>query len=255
MGVSSERSIARAIVRTLARHGAQFAFTYHNPDRAKRVYRLAESVASNIVMHCDVADMNSVESVFGKLKRAWGTLDFVVHSIAFADRDELRGRYIDTSSDNFGNALNVSCYSFTAVCRCASELLPTGGSLLTLSYYGAEKVIPNYNVMGVAKAALETSVRYLAADLGSANIRVNAISAGPVRTAAAAGIGDFRLILKWMEYNAPLRRNVRIDEIGNASLYLLSDLGSGVTGEILHVDCGYHVVGIKVPEAPDITKV
>ena len=255
MGLSGERSLAWAIIRALSWHGAEIALTYRNPLRAKRIIPLAESVGSKFVVQCDVSDTDALQAVFDELQRAWGNLDFVVHAIAYADKNGLRGRYVDTTAEAFATALNVSCFSFTAICQRAVKLMPNGGSLLTLTYYGAEKVIPNYNVMGVAKAALETSVRYLSVDLGSANVRVNALSAGPVRTLASAGIRDFRLMLKWMEGTAPLRRNVRVDEIGNAGLYLLSDLSSGVTGEVHHVDCGYHTVGIKPPEAPDVSKV
>lgn len=254
MGVSGRRSIAWAIARTLAEHGAEFAFSYRSERRANRVIPLIESVNSSLIARCDVSDPRSLDALFDQLAKSWGSLDFVVHSIAFANKDQLKGRYLETTAETFAEAMNVSCYSFTAVCQRAARLMPNGGSLLTLSYYGAEKVIPNYNVMGIAKAALETSVRYLAADLGAGRVRVNAISAGPVKTLAAAGITDFRLMLKWMERNAPLRRNVGPDEIGAAALYLLSDLGSGVTGEIHHVDCGYHTIGIKAPEAEDISR-
>ncbi len=255
MGVANERSIAWGIARTLARHGAELAFTYQDEAFAKRVKPLAESVGSTLVLKCDVSDTGTLDAVFERIGATWGGLDFVVHAIAFSDRKQLKGRYVDTSSDNFTMSLNISCYSFTAVCQRAEKLMPDGGSLLTLTYYGAEKVMPHYNVMGIAKAALEASVRYLAVDLGNVNVRVNAISAGPVKTLAASGIGDFRYILKWNEYNAPLKRTISTDEIGNAALYLLSDLGSGVTGEIHHVDCGYNVVGMKSVDAPDISTV
>ncbi|MFQ5955474.1 MAG: enoyl-ACP reductase FabI [Kiloniellales bacterium] len=255
MGVANERSLAWGIARALAKHDAELAFTYQDETLAKRVIPLAESAGSRFVVQCDVSDIHSLDAVFDELARAWGSLDFVVHAIAYADRGQLKGRYIDTTPDNFAMSLNISCYSFTAVCQRAEKLMPNGGSLLTLTYYGAEKVMPHYNVMGVAKAALEASVRYLAVDLGANNVRVNAISAGPVRTLAASGIGDFRYILKWNEYNAPLKRTISTDEVGNAALYLLGDLGSAVTGEVHHVDCGYHVVGMKAVDAPDISTV
>ena len=255
MGVANERSIAWGIARAAAAHGADLAFTYQNDALAKRVGPLAESVGSRFILQCDVADPKSLDEVFSALEERWGTLDFVVHAIAFSDKDELKGRYVDTSPDNFAMTMNISCYSFTAVCQRASRLMPDGGSLLTLTYAGAERVMPHYNVMGVAKAALEASVRYLAVDFGNDNIRVNAISAGPIKTLAASGIGDFRYILKWNELNAPLKRNVTIDDVGGAGVYLLSDLSSGVTGEVHHVDCGYHVVGMKAADAPDIATV
>ncbi len=255
MGVANDRSIAWGIARTLAQHGAELAFTYQVEALGKRVGPLAESVGSDIVVRCDVSDTETLDAAFEVLGSRWDSLDFVVHAIAFSDREQLKGRYVDTTPENFAMTLDISCYSFTAVCQRAEKLMPNGGALLTLTYYGAEKVIPHYNVMGVAKAALEASVRYLAADLGRNNVRVNAISAGPVKTLAAVGIGDFRYIMKWNEYNSPLRRTVRTDEVGNAALYLLSDLGSAVTGEVHHVDCGYHVVGMKSPDAPDISTV
>ena len=255
MGVANERSIAWGIARAAASHGADLAFTYQNDALAKRVGPLAESAGSSFLLQCDVADPKSLDDVFSALEERWGTLDFVVHAIAFSDKGELKGRYVDTSLDNFAMTMNISCYSFTAVCRRASRLMPDGGSLLTLTYAGAERVMPHYNVMGVAKAALEASVKYLAADFGNDNIRVNAVSAGPIKTLAASGIGDFRYILKWNELNAPLKRNVTIDDVGGAGVYLLSDLSSGVTGEVHHVDCGYHVVGMKAPDAPDIATV
>ena len=255
MGVANKNSIAWGIARACADAGAELAFTYQGEALEKRVFPLAESVGANIIEPCDVTDEASLSALFEKLKTQWGHLDFVVHAIAFAGKEELMGRYVDTSSKAFDMALNISCYSFTAVCRHAEPLMSEGGSLLTLSYYGAEKVIPHYNVMGVAKAALEASVRYLAVDLGGRNIRVNGLSAGPMKTLAASGIGDFRYILKWNEYNSPLKRNVTLDDVGGAGLYLLSDLSSGVTGETHHVDCGYHVVGMKAVDAPDISVV
>ena len=255
MGVANDRSLAWGIARALASHGAELAFTYQGDALGRRVAPLAESVGSTFVMPCDVTDASSLDDTFAKIKDKWGSLDFVVHAIAYSDRTQLKGRYVDTTTENFAMTMDVSCYSFTAVCRYAEPLMTDGGSLLTLTYYGAEKVVPHYNVMGVAKAALEASVRYLAVDLGAKNIRVNAISAGPVRTLAASGIGDFRYILKWNEYNAPLRRNVTIDEVGGGALFLLSDLSRAVTGEIHHIDCGYHVVGMKSEDAPDIATV
>ena len=255
MGVANERSLAWGIARAAASHGAELAFSYQGDALKKRVTPLAESVQSDFIEPCDVTDDSSIEALFESVKKRWGKLDFLVHAIAFSDKDELKGRYLDTSAKNFHSTMNISCFSFTALCRHAAPMMTDGGSLLTLSYAGAERVMPHYNVMGVAKAALEASVRYLAADLGTDNIRVNAISAGPIKTLAASGIGDFRYILKWNEYNAPLRRNVTIDEVGGAGVYLLSELAAGVTGEIHHVDCGYHIVGMKHPEAPDITVV
>ena len=255
MGVANERSIAWGIARAVAGHGAELAFTYQNDALAKRVGPLAESVGSSFLLRCDAADPESLDDIFAALSDRWGTLDFVVHAIAFSDKDELKGRYVDTSPENFAMTMNVSCYSFTAVCRRAQALMPDGGSLLTLTYAGAERVMPHYNVMGVAKAALEASVKYLAVDFGNDNIRVNAISAGPIKTLAASGIGDFRYILKWNELNAPLKRNSTIDDVGGAAVYFLSDLSSGVTGEVHHVDCGYHVVGMKAADAPDIATV
>ena len=255
MGVANDHSLAWGIARTLHEHGAELAFTYQGDVLKKRVEPLAESVGSTLVLPCDVSDDVQVKNVFDTLAEKWDGLDFVVHAIAFSDREELKGKYIDTSRANFLNSLNISCYSFTSICRYAAPLMKDGGSLLTLTYYGAEKVMPHYNVMGVAKAALEASVRYLAEDLGRQNIRVNAISAGPVKTLAAAGIGDFRYILKWNQYNAPLRRTITLDDVGKAGLYLVSDLSSGVTGEIHHVDNGYHVVGMKAIDAPDISVV
>ncbi len=253
MGVANDRSIAWGVAKACATAGADLAFTYQGDALKKRVDPLAESLNASLVLPCDVTEPSSIDEVFDTLKGKWGEIDFVVHAIAFSDKDQLKGRYVDTTPENFQMSLNISCYSFTAVAQRAEKLMPNGGSLLTLTYFGAERVMPHYNVMGVAKAALEASVRYMAEDLGKQAIRVNAISAGPIRTLAAAGIGDFRYILKWNEYNAPLRRNVTIDEVGNAAMYLLSDLGSAVTGEIHHVDAGYNIVGMKAEDAPDIT--
>lgn len=253
MGLANERSIAWGITQALAEHGAELAFTYQGEALLKRVEPLAQSVNSNIILPCDVSDQTSIDATFEALEKQWGKLDFIVHAIGFSDKNELKGRYADTSRENFLNTMDISCYSFTAVARRAAAMMNEGGSMLTLTYYGAEKVMPHYNVMGVAKAALEASVRYLAADFGKQNIRVNGISAGPIKTLAASGIGDFRYILKWNEYNAPLGRNVTIEEVGTTALYLLSNLSSAVTGEIHHVDCGYHVVGMKNPDAPDIS--
>lgn len=256
MGVANDRSLAWGIAKSLAAHGAELAFTYQGEALEKRVRPLAESVGSNLILPCDVTDEGSTDALFNQLQKKWGKLDFLVHAIAYSDKEELKGRYLDTSKENFLQSMLVSCYSFTALCRRAETLMTEGGSLLTLSYYGAEKVIPHYNVMGVAKAALEASVRYLAVDLGPKAIRVNAISAGPIKTlAAAGGIGDFRYILKWNELNAPLRRNVTIEEVGDSALYLLSPLGRGVTGEVHHVDCGFHAIGMKAVDAPDIATV
>lgn len=254
MGVANDRSIAWGIAQQAAAHGASLAFTYQGEALEKRVKPLADSVNSSILLPCDVTDTASVEHVFTEIEKSWGGLDFLVHAIAYSDKDQLRGRYVDTTRDNFHNTMEISCYSFTEVCRLATPLMSSGGSLLTLTYLGAERVTPHYNVMGVAKAALEASVRYLATDLGPRNIRVNAISAGPIKTLAASGIGDFRYILKWNELNAPMDRNVTIEDVGKSGLYLLSDLGSGVTGEVHHVDCGYHTVGMMAPEsAQDIS--
>ena len=253
MGVANDRSLAWGIARAANAHGAELAFTYQGETLEKRVQPLAESVGSSLVLPCDVTDESSVETTFAAVADQWGGLDFVIHAIAYSDKEELKGQYLDTSRENFLNTLDISCYSFTSICRRAGALLNEGGSLITLTYAGAERVVPHYNVMGVAKAALEASVRYLAVDLGGRGIRVNAISAGPIKTLAASGIGDFRYILKWNEYNAPLKRNVTIDDVGGAALFLLSDLGSGVTGEVLHVDSGYHVVGMKAVDAPDIS--
>lgn len=253
MGVANNRSIAWGIARAVAAQGAELAFTYQGDALKKRVEPLAAELGSPIVLPCDVTDAASMDAVFKALDQRWGRLDFLVHAIAFSDKAELDGRYVDTTEENFTRSLLISCYSFTALARRAEPLMTAGGSLLTLTYYGAEKVMPHYNVMGVAKAALEASVRYLAADLGRNGIRVNAISAGPIKTLAASGISDFRYILKWNEYNSPLRRNVTIEEVGASGLYLLSDLGSAVTGEIHHVDAGFHVQGMKNEDAPDIT--
>ncbi len=255
MGVANDRSIAWAIAKAVRAQGAELAFTYQGEALEKRVRPLAEEVGSDIVLPCDVADEPSIDAVFDTLKARWGKLDFVVHAIGYSDKDELRGRYADTSLENFLKTMQISVFSFTSVCRRAADLMTEGGSLLTLTYYGAERVMPHYNVMGVAKAALEASVRYLATDLGGENIRVNALSAGPIKTLAASGIGDFRYILKWNQYNSPLKRNVTLDDIAGAGLYLLSGLSSGVSGETHHVDCGYHVVGMKAVDAPDISVV
>lgn len=252
MGVANDKSIAWGIARAVAAQGADLAFTFQGEALEKRVRPLAEQVGASLVLPCDVTDESSLDATFEAIRQAWGSLDFVLHAVAFSNKEELKGKYVQTSKDNFSKTMLISCYSFTEVCRRAQPLMRDGGSLLTLTYYGAERVMPHYNVMGVAKAALEASVRYLAADLGDGNIRVNAISAGPIKTLAASGIGDFRHILKWNEYNAPLRRNVTIDDVGGAGLYLLSDLSTGVTGEIHHVDSGYHVVGMKAVDAPDM---
>jgi enoyl-[acyl-carrier protein] reductase I len=253
MGLANNRSIAWGIAKACQAAGAELAFTYQGEALKKRVEPLAAELGGIVVGHCDVTDQASIDAVFAEVTRAWGRLDFVVHAIAFADKDELTGRYIETSEGNFTKSMLISCYSLTAIAQRAEKLMTDGGSIVTLTYYGAEKWMPHYNVMGVAKAALEASVRYLAADLGPNNIRVNAISAGPIKTLAASGIGDFRYILKWNEYNAPLRRTVTIEEVGDSALYLVSDLSRGVTGEVMHVDSGYHVVGMKNPEAPDLS--
>ncbi|MDQ3139715.1 MAG: enoyl-ACP reductase FabI [Pseudomonadota bacterium] len=255
MGLANDRSLAWGIAQQLGEHGAELAFAYQGEALKKRVGPLAEQLGSNLLIDCDVSDMGALDAAFDALKQRWDGLDFVVHAIGFSDKNELRGGYVDTSLDNFLMTMNISVYSFCAVAARARTMMKPGGSLLTLSYYGAEKVIPHYNVMGVAKAALEASVKYLAADLGPEGIRVNAISAGPIKTLAASGIGDFRYIMKWNEYNAPLRRNVTIEDVGGAGLYLCSDLASGVTGEIHHVDAGYNVVGMKAEDAPDIATV
>jgi enoyl-[acyl-carrier protein] reductase I len=252
MGVANNRSIAWGIAKACADAGAELALTWQGDALKKRVEPLAEELGAILAGDCDVTDLSSIDAVFETIEKAWGKIDFVVHAIAFSDKDELIGKYIDTSRDNFVRTMDISVYSFTAVAKRAERLMNQDGSMLTLTYYGAEKVMPHYNVMGVAKAALEASVRYLAVDLGDRGIRVNAISAGPIKTLAASGIGDFRYILKWNEYNAPLKRTVTIDEVGNSALYLLSDLSSGVTGEILHCDSGYHTVGMKAIDAPDI---
>jgi enoyl-[acyl-carrier protein] reductase I len=253
MGVANNRSIAWGIAKAAREAGAELAFTYQGESLGKRVRPLAAELAAKVVGDCDVTDFKTLNAVFEEVERLWGQIDFVVHCIAFSDKDQLTGRYIDTTVENFLNSLLVSCYSFTAVAQRAEKLMPRGGSMLTLTYYGAEKWMPHYNVMGVAKAALESSVRYLAADLGERDIRVNAISAGPIKTLAASGIGDFRYILKWNEYNAPLRRTVTIEEVGETAAFLLSPMARGITGEILHVDAGYHIVGMKNPAAPDLS--
>jgi enoyl-[acyl-carrier protein] reductase I len=253
MGVANNRSIAWGIAKAVAAQGAEVALTYQGDALKKRVIPLAAELGSDVVLPCDVTDPASMDAVFAALKDKWGQLDFLVHAIAYADKAELNGRYVDTSEKNFTQSMLISCYSFTALANRAEKLMTDGGSMLTLSYYGAEKVMPHYNVMGVAKAALEASVRYLAADLGKQAIRVNAISAGPIKTLAASGISDFRYILKWNEYNSALRRTVTIEEVGMSGMYLLSDLGRAVTGEIHHVDAGYHVQGMKNEDAPDIS--
>jgi enoyl-[acyl-carrier protein] reductase I len=255
MGLANDRSLAWGIAQQLSEHGAELAFSYQGDALRKRVAPLAEQLGSDLLIDCDVSDMGALDAAFDALKARWDSLDFVVHAIGFSDKNELRGGYVDTSLDNFLMTMNISVYSFAAVAARARKMMKPGGSLLTLSYYGAEKVIPHYNVMGVAKAALEASVKYLAADLGPEGVRVNAISAGPIKTLAASGIGDFRYIMKWNEYNSPLRRNVTIEDVGGAGLYLCSDLASGVTGEIHHVDAGYNVVGMKAEDAPDIATV
>ena len=252
MGLANDKSLAWGIARKLHEQGAEMAFSYQGEALKKRVAPLAEQLGSDFVFECDVSDMGALDRAFDTLKQRWDTIDFVVHAIGFSDKSELRGKYVDTSLDNFLMTMNISAYSLVAVAKRAAEMMPDGGSIVTLTYYGAEKVIPHYNVMGVAKAALETSVQYLANDLGPQGIRVNAISAGPIKTLAASGIGDFRYILKWNEYNSPLRRNVTIEDVGGSGLYFLSDLSSGVTGETHHVDAGYHVVGMKQEDAPDI---
>ena len=252
MGVANKMSIAWAIAEVCAREGAELAFTFQGEALEKRLRPLAESVNAPIVEPCDVTDGASIDAVFDRIGKEWGGLDFVLHAIAWSDKNELTGRYVDTSAGNFAQSMMISCYSFTAIAQRAERLMTEGGSLVTLTYYGAEKVMPHYNVMGVAKAALETSVRYMAMDLGPKNIRVNSLSAGPMKTLAASGIGDYRYILKWNELNSPLRRNVSQEDVGKAGMYLLSDLSSGVTGECHHVDCGYHVVGMKAEDAPDI---
>ncbi|BCH53494.1 enoyl-ACP reductase FabI [Agrobacterium vitis] len=255
MGVANNRSIAWGIAKACRDAGAEIALTWQGDALKKRVEPLAQELEGFMAGDCDVTDLESVDAVFKNVEDKWGKIDFVVHAIAFSDKDELTGRYLDTSRENFARTMDISVYSFTAVAKRAEALLKDGGSLLTLTYYGAEKVMPHYNVMGVAKAALEASVRYLAVDMGKRGIRVNAISAGPIKTLAASGIGDFRYILKWNEYNSPLKRNVTTDEVGTSGLYLLSDLSSGVTGEVHHVDCGYHTVGMKAVDAPDMSVV
>jgi enoyl-[acyl-carrier protein] reductase I len=255
MGVANNKSIAWGIAEEAKKYGAELAFTYQGETLLKRIEPLAKSIGSDIVIPCDITDLASVKKTFEIIEQKWGKLDFIVHAIAYSDKEELRGKYLDTSLPNFLNTMNISAYSLVLVAKEGEKLLKNagGGSIITLSYYGAEKVIPHYNVMGVAKAALEASVRYLAMDMGKDNIRVNAISAGPVKTLAASGIGDFRLIFKWNEYNAPLRKNVTLEDVGGAGVFLLSSLGGGVTGETLHVDAGYHIVGMKAPDAPDIS--
>ena len=255
MGLANDKSIAWGIAKACAEAGAEMCFSYQGDALKKRVEPLAAQVGSDFVVECDVADAISIDTLFEEIKQRWGKLDFIVHAIGFSDKSELRGRYVDTSLNNFRMTMDISVYSFTAVAQRAEKLMTEGGSMLTLTYYGAEQVMPHYNVMGVAKAALEASVMYLAEDLGKDNIRVNAISAGPIKTLAASGIGDFRYIMKWNELNSPLRRNVTTEDVGKSALYLLSDLGSGVTGETLHVDAGYHIVGMKAVDAPDIDAV
>jgi enoyl-[acyl-carrier protein] reductase I len=253
MGVANNRSIAWSIAKAISEQGAELAFTYQGDALLKRITPLAESIGSDFIMPCDVTDDGSIDKAFHEIEKKWGKLDFVLHGIAFSDKDELTGKYLNTSADNFARTMQISCYSFTAICQRAEALMTDGGALLTLTYAGSERVMPHYNVMGVAKAALEASVRYLAEDLGKQNIRVNSLSAGPMKTLAASGIGDFRHILKWNEYNSPLRRNVTAADVGGSGMYLLSDLSSGVTGETHHVDCGYNIVGMKAVDAPDIT--
>ena len=253
MGVANDRSIAWGIADAIAKQGAEIAFTYQGEALQKRVAPLAESIGSNIVIPCDVSSDGAIDETFNLLKEKWESIDFLVHAIAYSDKEELKGEYIDTTRENFYKTMYISVYSFTAVAQRAAAMMPDGGSMITLTYYGAEKVMPHYNVMGVAKAALESSVRYLAADLGDNKIRVNSLSAGPIKTLAASGIGDFRYILKWNQYNSPLRRNVTLDDVGGCGVYLLSDLSTGVTGETHHVDCGYHVVGMKAIDAPDMS--
>ena len=253
MGVANDRSIAWGIAEAVAKQGAEIAFTYQGDALEKRVKPLAEKVGSSIIIPCDVSSDEAIDETFNLLKEKWDTIDFVVHAIAYSDKEELKGEYVDTTRENFYKTMDISVYSFTAVAQRAAKMMPNGGSMITLTYYGAEKVMPHYNVMGVAKAALESSVRYLAADLGNDKIRVNSLSAGPIKTLAASGIGDFRYILKWNQYNSPLRRNVTLNDVGGCGVYLLSDLSAGVTGETHHVDCGYHVVGMKAIDAPDMS--
>jgi enoyl-[acyl-carrier protein] reductase I len=253
MGVANNRSIAWGVAEALHKAGAELAFTYQGDVFKKRVVPLVEPLKPRALIDCDVGNQGSIDGAFAELAKVWDAIDFVVHAIGFSDKEQLTGRYIDTTPENFRMTMDISCYSFTAVAQRAEKMMPNGGAMVTLTYYGSEKVMPHYNVMGVAKAALEASVRYLAEDLGKKQIRVNSISAGPIKTLAASGIGDFRYILKWNEYNSPLRRNVTIEEVGNSALYLLSDMGKAVTGECLHVDAGYHIVGMKAVDAPDIT--
>ena len=255
MGIANDRSIAWGIASALSKQGANLIFSYPNESIKKRVEPLAEKCNSKDFFLCDVSNENDIKSFFDTLSSKFGSIDFLVHSIAFSDKDELKGEYVETSKENFLKTMDISCYSFTSVCKYASKIMTNGGNILTLSYYGAEKVMPHYNVMGIAKSALETSVKYIATDLGKKNIRVNAISAGPIKTLASSGISDFKYILKWNEYNAPLKRTITIEEVGMNAIYLLSDLSAGVTGEIVHVDCGYHVVGMKAVDAPDISVV
>ncbi|PHQ67867.1 MAG: enoyl-[acyl-carrier-protein] reductase FabI [Sneathiella sp.] len=254
MGVANNLSLAWGIARALSEHGAEIAFTYQGEALGKRVKPLAESLGSDVVLECDVTDDASIDAVFAALEEKWGKIDFFVHAIGYSDKTQLRGNFSDTTRENFAMTMDISCFSFITLAKRASALMTEGGSMITLTYFGAERVIPHYNVMGVAKAGLEAAVRYLAAEMGKNNIRVNALSAGPIKTLAASGIGDFRYILKWNEYNAPLKRNVTIEDVGGSALYLLSDIGSGVSGETHHVDAGYHVVGMKAEDAPDITK-
>jgi enoyl-[acyl-carrier protein] reductase I len=253
MGVANDRSIAWGIASAAAKQGAELAFTYQGDALEKRVRPLAESIGSNIIIPCDVSSDKAIDETFLLLKEKWDNIDFLVHAIAYSDKEELKGEYLDTTRENFYKTMDISVYSFTAVAQRAAGMMPNGGSMITLTYYGAEKAMPHYNVMGVAKAALESSVRYLAADLGGDKIRVNSLSAGPIKTLAASGIGDFRYILKWNQYNSPLRRNVTLDDVGGSGVYLLSDLSAGVTGETHHIDCGYHVVGMKAIDAPDMS--
>ncbi len=253
MGVANDRSIAWGIANAIAKQGAKIAFTYQGEALQKRVAPLAQSVGSDVIIPCDVSSDEAIDNTFNLLKEKWNSIDFLVHAIAYSDKEELKGEYVDTTRENFYKTMDISVYSFTAVAQRAAAMMPKGGSMITLTYYGAEKVMPHYNVMGVAKAALESSVRYLAADLGDSKIRVNSLSAGPIKTLAASGIGDFRYILKWNQYNSPLRRNVTLDDVGGCGVYLLSDLSAGVTGETHHVDCGYHVVGMKAIDAPDMS--
>jgi len=255
IGVANNRSLAWGIAEAARAAGAELAFTYQGDALRKRVEPLAAQLGAHVAGHCDVTDPATMDAVFEDISKLWGSLDFLVHAVAFSDKDQLDGRYVDTTAANFDRTMHISCYSLTALTQRAEKLMTAGGSILTLTYYGAEKVMPHYNVMGVAKAALEASVRYLAVDLGPKNIRVNAISAGPIKTLAASGIGDFRYILKWNEYNAPLRRTVTIEDVGRSAVFLLSDMSSGVTGEVVHVDAGYHVVGMKAVDAPDISTV